>query len=73
MPRKKQCSRCILALMILAFASVWAMDARAQTVIAIEKDSFIRATVPAAATTGTLLIVTPSGTLNSNPQFVVTK
>jgi hypothetical protein len=25
------------------------------------------------ATTGTVSVVTPSGTLNSNPQFVVTK
>ncbi len=39
----------------------------------VEKDSFIRATVPAGATTGTVSVVTPSGTLNSNPQFVVTK
>jgi hypothetical protein len=39
----------------------------------VEKDSFIRATVPEGATTGTVSVVTPSGTLNSNPQFVVTK
>jgi uncharacterized repeat protein (TIGR03803 family) len=39
----------------------------------VEKDTFIRATVPAGATTGTVSVVTPSGTLNSNPQFVVTK
>jgi uncharacterized repeat protein (TIGR03803 family) len=36
-------------------------------------DTYIRATVPAGATTGTVSVVTPSGTLNSNPQFVVTK
>ncbi len=39
----------------------------------VEKDTFIRATVPAGATTGIVSVVTPSGTLNSNPQFVVTK
>jgi uncharacterized protein (TIGR03437 family) len=39
----------------------------------VENDSFIRATVPAGATTGTVSVVTPSGTLNSNPQFLVTK
>ncbi len=39
----------------------------------VEKDSFIRATVPAGATTGIVSVVTPSGTLNSNPQFVVTQ
>jgi hypothetical protein len=39
----------------------------------VEKDTFIRATVPAGATTGTVSVVTPSGTLQSNPQFVVTK
>jgi uncharacterized repeat protein (TIGR03803 family) len=32
----------------------------------------ITATVPAGATTGTVSVVTPTGTLNSNPQFVVT-
>jgi uncharacterized protein (TIGR03437 family) len=39
----------------------------------VQKDSFITATVPAGATTGTVSVVTRSGTLNSNPQFVVTK
>ncbi len=39
----------------------------------VESDTYIRATVPAGATTGTVSVVTPSGTLNSNPQFVVTK
>ena len=39
----------------------------------VEKDSFIRATVPAGATTGIVSVETPSGTLTSNPQFVVTK
>jgi uncharacterized repeat protein (TIGR03803 family) len=33
----------------------------------------IKATVPSGATTGTVSVVTPTGTLNSNPQFVVTK
>ena len=39
----------------------------------VESDTFLKATVPAGATTGTVSVVTPSGTLNSNPQFVVTK
>ena len=39
----------------------------------VESDTLIKATVPAGATTGTVSVVTPSGTLNSNPQFVVTK
>ena len=39
----------------------------------VESDSYIKATVPAGATTGAVSVVTPSGTLNSNPQFVVAK
>jgi uncharacterized repeat protein (TIGR03803 family) len=39
----------------------------------VQKDTFITAWVPAGATTGTVSVVTPSGTLNSNPQFVVTR
>jgi uncharacterized protein (TIGR03437 family) len=39
----------------------------------VESGSYIKATVPAGATTGTVSVVTPTGTLNSNPQFVVTK
>jgi uncharacterized repeat protein (TIGR03803 family) len=39
----------------------------------VESDTYIKATVPPGATTGTVSVVTPSGTLNSNPQFVVTK
>ena len=39
----------------------------------VESDTYIKATVPAGATTGTVSVVTPSGTLHSNPQFVVTK
>jgi uncharacterized repeat protein (TIGR03803 family) len=39
----------------------------------VESDTYIQATVPSGATTGTISVVTPSGTLNSNPQFVVTK
>ena len=39
----------------------------------VVSDTYIRATVPAGATTGKVSVVTPSGTLNSNPQFVVTK
>jgi uncharacterized repeat protein (TIGR03803 family) len=39
----------------------------------VKSDTYIAATVPVGATTGTVSVVTPSGTLNSNPQFVVTK
>jgi uncharacterized protein (TIGR03437 family) len=39
----------------------------------VESDTFIRATVPSEATTGPVSVVTPSGTLNSNPQFVMTR
>ena len=39
----------------------------------VKSDTYIQATVPAGATTGKVSVVTPSGTLNSNPQFVVTK
>ena len=39
----------------------------------VHKDTFITAWVPTGATTGIVSVVTPSGTLNSNPQFVVTK
>jgi len=39
----------------------------------VESDTYIKATVPAGAKTGTVSVVTPTGTLDSNPQFVVTK
>ncbi len=39
----------------------------------VESDTSIKATVPAGAKTGKVSVVTPSGTLNSNPQFVVAK
>jgi uncharacterized repeat protein (TIGR03803 family) len=39
----------------------------------VESDTYIKTTVPKGATTGVVSVVTPSGTLNSNPQFVVTK
>jgi len=39
----------------------------------VESETYIKATVPKGATTGTVSVVTPRGTLNSNPQFVVTK
>jgi uncharacterized repeat protein (TIGR03803 family) len=39
----------------------------------VKSDTYIKATVPAGATTGVVSVVTPSGTLKSNPQFVVTK
>jgi uncharacterized repeat protein (TIGR03803 family) len=39
----------------------------------VESDTYIKATVPTGASTGIVSVVTPSGTLNSNPQFVVAK
>ncbi len=39
----------------------------------VQKDTFLTAWVPDGATTGTVSVVTPAGTLNSSPQFVVTK
>jgi hypothetical protein len=39
----------------------------------VESDTYIKTTVPAGATTGTVSVVSPSGTLKSNPQFVVSK
>jgi uncharacterized repeat protein (TIGR03803 family) len=39
----------------------------------VESDTYIKATVPAGATTGKLSVITSSGTLHSNPQFVITK
>lgn len=39
----------------------------------VESDTYIKATVPSGATTGTVSVVTPSGTLNSNPAFQVVK
>ena len=44
-----------------------------QAAFTVESDTYIKATVPAGATTGIVSVVTPSGKLNSNPQFVVTK
>ena len=37
----------------------------------VEAGSAIKATVPAGATTGTVQVVTPSGTLSSNVPFTV--
>jgi uncharacterized repeat protein (TIGR03803 family) len=42
-----------------------------QAAFTVESDTYIRATVPKGATTGTVSVFTPAGTLNSNPQFVV--
>jgi uncharacterized repeat protein (TIGR03803 family) len=39
----------------------------------VESDTYIKATVPAGATTGTVSVTTPTGTLNSNPVFQVLK
>jgi uncharacterized repeat protein (TIGR03803 family) len=39
----------------------------------VESDTEIKATVPSGATTGKVSVVTATGTLNSSPQFVVTK
>jgi len=39
----------------------------------VQSDTYIKATVPPGATTGVVSVVTPSGTLYSNPQFVVAK
>jgi uncharacterized repeat protein (TIGR03803 family) len=39
----------------------------------VVSDTEITATVPTGATTGTVQVTTPTGTLNSNPQFVVSK
>jgi uncharacterized repeat protein (TIGR03803 family) len=39
----------------------------------VESDTYLTATVPAGATTGVVSVVTPSGTLDSYPQFLVTK
>jgi uncharacterized repeat protein (TIGR03803 family) len=39
----------------------------------VESDTYIKTAVPKGAITGTVSVVTPSGTLKSNPQFVVTK
>ncbi len=39
----------------------------------VESDTYIKVTVPGGATTGMVSVVTPSGTLKSNPQFAVTK
>ena len=39
----------------------------------VESESYIKATVPAGATTGVVSVVTPSGTLNGNPEFVVSQ
>jgi uncharacterized repeat protein (TIGR03803 family) len=44
-----------------------------QAAFTVESDTYIKATVPKGATTGTVSVTTPAGTLNSNPQFVVTK
>jgi uncharacterized repeat protein (TIGR03803 family) len=39
----------------------------------VKSDTYIQATVPAGASTGVVSVVTPSITLKSNPQFVVSK
>jgi uncharacterized repeat protein (TIGR03803 family) len=44
-----------------------------QATFTVKSDTYISATVPAGASTGTVSVITPSATLKSNPQFVVTK
>jgi len=44
-----------------------------QAAFTVESDTYIKATVPKGATTGTVSVTTPSGMLNSNPDFLVTK
>jgi uncharacterized repeat protein (TIGR03803 family) len=39
----------------------------------VESDTYIKATVPTGATSGAVSVTTPTGTLNSSPQFVVTR
>ena len=39
----------------------------------VESDTYIKARVPVGATTGTVSVATPTGKLNSNPTFRVTK
>ena len=39
----------------------------------VESGTHIRGTVPAGATTGKVTVTTPTVTLNSNPQFLVTQ
>jgi hypothetical protein len=39
----------------------------------VESDTYIKTTVPTGGTTGVVSVLTPSGTLNSNPQFAVSK
>ena len=39
----------------------------------VESDTYIKAAVPTGAISGTVSVVTPSGTLDSNPRFVVTR
>jgi uncharacterized repeat protein (TIGR03803 family) len=39
----------------------------------VKSDTYIQATVPKGAATGVVSVVTPSGKLDSNPQFVVMK
>jgi uncharacterized repeat protein (TIGR03803 family) len=38
-----------------------------------QSDTYLKATIPAGATTGAISVITSSGTLNSNPQFIVTR
>lgn len=43
-----------------------------QASFTVVSDTYIKATVPSGATTGAVSVVTPSRTLNSNPQFRIT-
>jgi hypothetical protein len=60
------CSSCTISMTTTTGPSVEAK-------FTVESDTYIKATVPTGATTGMVSVVTPSGALNSNPQFRVTK
>jgi uncharacterized repeat protein (TIGR03803 family) len=42
------------------------------TIFTVSSDTYLTASVPNGATTGTVMVVTPSGTLTSNHKFLVT-
>jgi len=48
-------------------------DGGIEAAFTVESDKYIATTVPPGATTGVGSVLTPSGILNSSPQFVVAK